>query len=147
MPKKLKLTTRLADDYTIIGIACHLKYYRITLSLNRQLHFCFKRDDDLVIGDKEDQRAYSFFICRNYDERRIYFLVSNHHPDGRLVPSEKGVDYFLIVDDILPAEQKKNIISGIQSVKNVLSAFEIPLAKIKNPDVIFEEIELHGMKG
>jgi hypothetical protein len=141
--KKIKLTAGISYDYTTIGIACHMKDYRFAFFMNEQLSFHFKKDDDLVSGDEKEPRTYSFYIYENPEDRRNYYLVSNYHEEGRLIPSEKGADFFLIVNDLLPADLKKKIIGNIQKIPQALAAYEIPKGKIKNLEIIFEEIELH----
>jgi hypothetical protein len=143
VPRKLKLTTGSSYDYTTIGIACHMKDYRFTFFLNEQLGFQMKRTEDLQYGDGKKSLGYSFYFYRNPEERRNYYLVSNYHEEGRLIPSEKGADFFLIISDILTASQKKQLISRIQKIPQVLAAYEIPKGKINNLEMIFEEIELH----
>lgn len=143
MAKRIKLSGGSSYDYTTIGIACHMKDYRFAFFVNEQLGFRFKRLDDLVSGDEKEARNFSFYIYNHPEERRNYCLVSNYHEEGRLIPSEKGADFFLIVNDILPDNLKKQIISKIQKVPQALAAYEIPAGKIKNLDVIFEEIEMH----
>jgi hypothetical protein len=141
--KKIKLTAGSSYDYTTIGIACHMKDYRFTFFANEQLGFHFKRTDDLVSGNEKESLVYSFYLYDNPDDRRQYYLVSNYHEEGRLIPSEKGADFFLIVNDVLPANLKKSIIGKIQKVPQALTAYEIPAGKVKDLDKIFEEIELH----
>ena len=143
MPRKLKISAEVTYDYTTFGVACHLKDYRFTFFLNEKLGFKFKRVDDLKIVEDGEERAYSFFLYRHPDERRNYYLISNYHESGRLIPQEKGADYFIIADDKLPATQKKELAAKVQSVQNVLAAYEIPQAKVKNLEVIFQEIEMH----
>ena len=143
MAKRLKAPSGLADDYTIIGIACHLKEYRIALIINRGLHYCLKKADDLIIYDNdESNRSYSLFNFQNNDDRRTYFLLSNHHPENKLIPSEKGLDYFLIINDVLSPALKNHITSRLQSAPNILAAYELMPARVKQLDMIFEEIEL-----
>jgi len=143
MAKKIKLATGSSYDYTTIGIACHMKDYRFTFFINEHLGIHFRRLDDLISGDEKESRNYSFYIYTNPSDRRNYYLVSNYHEEGRLIPSEKGADFFLIVNDILPANQKKEMITKIQKVPQALAAYEIPTGKVKNLEIIFEEIELH----
>jgi len=143
MAKKIKLTSGSSYDYTTIGIACHMKDYRFTFFLNEKLGFRFKRMDDLVSGDEKEMHGYSFYIYTHPEDRRNYYLVSNYHEEGRLIPSEKGADFFLIVNDVLPASLRKEIISKIQKVPQALAAYEIPAGKVKNLEIIFEEIEMH----
>ena len=143
MAKKIKLSGGISYDYTTIGIACHMKDYRFAFFVNEQLGFRFRRLDDLVSGEEKDERNYSFFIYTNPEDRRSYYLVSNYHEEGRLIPSEKGADFFLIVNDLLPAGNKKEIVSKIQKIPQALAAYEIPPGKVKNLELIFEEIEEH----
>lgn len=143
MARKLKLTSGSSYDYTTIGIACHMKDYRFTFFLNDQLGFQMKRMEDLLFGEGDDSRGYSFYIFKSPEERRNFYLVSNYHEAGRLIPSEKGADFFLIVNDILPASHKKQLISNIQKIPQVLAAYEIPKGKANNLEMIFEEIEMH----
>ncbi len=143
MAKKIKLTSGSSFDYTTIGIACHMKDYRFTFFLNEKLGFKMKRLQDLIFGTEKEARGYSFYIYKETEERRNYYLVSNFHEDGRLIPSEKGADFFLIVDDILPANQKKELIGKIQKMPQVLAAYEIPAGKANNLEMIIEEIEMN----
>jgi hypothetical protein len=141
--RKLKLSSGSSYDYTTIGIACHMKDYRFTFFLNDQLGFQMKRLEDLLYGDGNDSHGYSFYFFKDPEERRSFYLVSNYHEGGRLIPSEKGADFFLIVNDILPASRKKQLIKQIQKIPQVLAAYEIPKGKANNLEMIFEEIELH----
>ena len=120
-----------------------MKDYRFTFFLNEQLGFQFKRMDDLVLGESEGSRNYSLYMYSDREERKHFYLVSNYHEDGRLIPSEKGADFFLIADEVMPAAFKKKLISKVQKVSQVLAAYEIPAGKANNLEVIFEEIEMH----
>ena len=146
MARKLKLTPGSAPDYTVIGISCHLKDYRMVFLANRKLRFQFRRTEDLVIEEGGSVKDYSFYIYDNRDERTTYFLVQNHHPEGRLVPSLKGVDYFIIAGDMLDATSVTLMAARLQEIPQVLSSFKIDLDKVKNLDVILEEIELHMLE-
>jgi hypothetical protein len=141
--RKLKLTSDISYNYTTIGIACHMKDYRFTFFLNDQLGLQMKRMEDLLLGEEDDKRGYSFYVYENREERRNFYLVSNYHEAGRLVPSEKGADFFLILNDTMQVSQKKQLISRIQNIPQVLAAYEIPSVKANNLKMIFEEIEIH----
>jgi hypothetical protein len=141
--KKIKLSSVGSYNYTTIGIACHMKDYRFTYFLNEQMGFQLKRMNDLKLGVEQDSLGYSFYLYNIPEERRNFYLVSNYHEDGRLIPSEKGADFFLIVNDVLPLVQKKKLISKIQKIPQVLAAYDIPPGKANNLEVIFEEIEMN----
>lgn len=120
-----------------------MKDYRFTFFLNDQLGFQMKRMEDLLYGEGKESLGYSFYLYSDPEERRNFYLVSNYHEEGRLIPSEKGADFFLIVNDVLPAGRKKQLISRIQRIPQVLAAYDIPKGKANNLEFIFEEIELH----
>jgi hypothetical protein len=142
--KKFKLkSASSSSDFTMIGITCQLKNYRLALGINKKLNFSFRRIEDLLIQDGESERSYAFYLYEDKDERRNYFLVQNQHPEGRLEPSQKAIDYFLIADDILEDSKMAHILQGLKKVEQVLAAFLINPEKLKNPDIIFEEIEMH----
>lgn len=143
MPKKFKLSPGVSHEYTIFGVACHLKDYRFTFFLNEKMNFHLKRIEDLKIGERDSALSYSLFLYRHPDERRSYYLISNYHESGRLIPEERGADYFLIIDDALTSTQKKRLVTKIQSVSQVLASYEIPAGKAKNLEAIFGELELH----
>lgn len=146
MPRKLKISADVTYNHTTFGVACHLKDYRFTFFLNDKLGFRFKRIEDLKITEGGEERGYSFYMFQHPDERRNYYLISNFHESGRLIPQEKGADFFIIADDTLPAPQKKQLLAKIQSVPQVLAAYEIPLAKARNLEVIYQEIEMHFLE-
>jgi hypothetical protein len=143
VPRKLKLISSTSYDYTTIGIACHMKDYRFTFFLNDQMGFQMKRMEDLIYGEGQDVRRFSFYIFKNTEERKQFYLISNYHEQGRLIASEKGADFFLIVNDVLSAVKKRELISKIQKIPQVLAAYDIPKGKVNNLETIFEEIELH----
>ena len=120
-----------------------MKDYRFTFFLNNQLGFELKRTEDLIYGDEKSSLGYSLYFFKDLEERRNYYLVSNFHEEGRLIPSEKGADFFLIIDVVLPAIQKKQLTDKIQKIPQILAAYDIPPGKANNLEVIFEEIEMH----
>ncbi len=119
-----------------------MREYRFAYFINERLGFHFRRIEDFRPGAGPDTLFYSFYQYPHPDERRNYFLLANFHELGRLVPEERGADYFMITDDLLPVPQSKKLLSRIQSIPQVLAAYPIPQGKAKNLEVIFEEIEL-----
>jgi hypothetical protein len=140
--KKLKLTTSPASDFTFIGISCHLKDFKMAFQLNNSLGISLKRVNDFTSPDHED-RLYPFFICYNQEERKNFMLISNHHPDGRLLPKLKNFDFFLVADDVLPSARLSNLLSGIRKTEKVLMAVSISRDNLKEYDRITSDIELH----
>lgn len=120
-----------------------MKDYRFTFFLNDKLGFQLRRIADFLVGEGKDLKRFSFYIFDNPEERRQFYLVSNYHEEGRLIPSEKGADFLLIVNDALSVNRRKDLISRIQKIPQVIAAYDIPKGKANNLETIFEEIELH----
>jgi hypothetical protein len=120
-----------------------MKDYRFTFFLNDKLGFQLRRIADFLVGEGKDLKRFSFYIFDNPEERRQFYLVSNYHEEGRLIPSEKGADFLLIVNDALSENRRKDLISRIQKIPQVIAAYDIPKGKANNLETIFEEIELH----
>ena len=119
-----------------------MRDYRLCFFLNQKLQFSFARKPDLLVPGAPD-RSYSFFLYQDHDERRNYFLIANHHPEGKLLPGQKGLDFLLFIDEILRPSNIKELTAKLHSVPHVLGAFALDPSKIKNIGALLEEIEMH----
>lgn len=143
MAKKMRLQP-VPDTFTLIGIASHLKDYRLCFFLNKHMGSSFARMPDLIVpGDPE--KTYSFYLFHNKEERRNYFLIANHHPEGKLLPGQKGLDYLLFIDDLLRPEKARELAAKIQSAPNVMASFLLDPSGVKNISALIEDIEMHLM--
>lgn len=140
--KKLRLSYQPSTDFTFIGISCHLKDYKLTLNLNRSLNFSFHKVEDFSCQDNPEKK-YSFYVYHHSDERRNYILLSNHSPEGKLLPKLKTTDYFLISDEELLPKTLEALITGIRRTSQVLTAFAVDQVKNKEIATIIEDLELH----
>lgn len=140
--KKLKLTGETSSDFTIIGISCHLKDFKMAYLLNTKLGFSLKRVADFTSPDHED-RLYPFFLCYNPDERKNFMLISNHHPNGKLMPKLKNFDFFLVADDLLTPSRAGSLLEKIRKTEKVLMAVGIERESLKEFDRIASDLELH----
>ncbi len=140
--KKLKLSPEHAPDFTFIGIACHLKDYKMAFNLNSSLGLSLKRVSDFTSPDHTD-RLYSFFQCYNQEERKNFMLISNHHPDGKLLPKLKNFDFFLVSDELIATSRLEFLLSKIRKTEKVLMAAKIEREKLKVYDRITSDLELH----
>ncbi len=144
---KRKQTLQAAQDFNIslIGISCHLKSYRLSFAMDKSLRFGFTRIDDFETPGHMDESTLCF-PCLIYDDidlKTNFCLIGNHHPQGKLVPSLGQVDFFLLAGDTLGENAFLDILKKTRSIPQVLAAYEIDPAKIKDMDILFEEMELH----
>ncbi len=144
MVKKLRLNIDYNQEYVVIGIPCHLKYYRIAYLINKKLSLHLMKIEDLVILSKKKQ--YPKFVIYYYkDEENFnsFYLISNKSQNGNLIPEQKQTDYFLFIDNFLNKQTKDKLIKEIREIPNVLTAYEINPLSIKDINKILSDLEIH----
>ena len=87
--KKQILKSGYDSDISLIGISCHLKSYRLSFSMNKALRFAFQRIDDFEVPGASDSNylSYPFLVYDDADLKNHFCLISNHHPQQKLVPA------------------------------------------------------------
>jgi len=147
MAKKLSIPVSLSEEYTIIGIACHLKEYRISFQINQALRIRLRRMEDLIIeeADVADNKQYALYSYDDMDRRFCYLLLTNHHQEGKLLGSLKQTDYFLIISQILSQDELERIILRIRKVQGVLTAYQIHARDVRDMDLLLIDLEMHLM--
>lgn len=143
--KKQILRASQHTGMTIIGISCHLKYYRISFILNNILGFNLARIHDLEMPVSLDQEMISYPVLEYHDPdmKNHYSLVSNHHPQQKLLPALRQVDYFLIAANELDEKQKNEFLGRIRAIPQIAAALEIDPSKTKDMNTLLEDLEIH----
>ncbi|HNW74342.1 MAG TPA: IPExxxVDY family protein [Bacteroidales bacterium] len=121
--------------YTLFGISCHLKDFRLSYLLNKQLGMDFSKKDDF--------REFSFYLYADEDHFNTYFLLSNRGPEKVMIPELKQTDYLMLVEGPCKKKQKEWLLENIRAIPNVLTAFEIRFETIKNHPSLLDDLELH----
>lgn len=143
MVKKLSVNIDYSDEYAFIGIACHLKDYRLSFYLNKALDFKLKKIDDFnQLDERLESHPYSVFYYYCPDFHSTFCLLSNHHADMKLIPSLKQFDYFLVFQKNLNAPQKQELIRKIKKVPNMIMAYEIDYTKMNKVNYLITDLEL-----
>ena len=138
MGKKILLNVRSEPTYfTLIGISCHLKDYRLSYLLNQKLECSFSKLEDL--------QDFSFYYYRDEDRYNTYTLIANRSQESVLVPQLKQTDFLLLVEGEFKKAQKDPVLNAIRTIPNVLTAYEIRLPEIKNFEILLTDIEMHVM--
>ncbi len=144
MPRKITLNIDNKSNYLMIGISSHLKDYRISFFLNRVLGFNFRRIDDFTYSARGNETlSYPVFVYHDPDLRAHFCLMSNHHPEKKLIPALKQTDYFIFTNDPINDNNVQDLVRQIKSTPNVLTAYKIDPSEVKNMDVISADLELH----
>jgi hypothetical protein len=148
MSKKIFLEVRSEPViFTLIGISCHVKDYRISFLLNKHIGSEFLKMEDLKItlNNKKDPAEFSFYYYPDEDYFNTYYLVANRCQEYVLAPEIKQVDFLMIVEGEFRKPRKDKLIKCIRTIPNVLTAFEIKFTEIKNYETLLNDMEMHFM--
>lgn len=131
--------------YTLAGISCHLRDYRLSYLLNEHLEFRLVRLDDLPYlppGVKEPV-LFSLYRWRDDDQYNTYFLIANRSQDILLAPQVKEADFLMLIAGPFKKKQQDDLMSRLKKVPNILTAFPVPFSTVKNYESILTDLELH----
>ena len=135
--KKILDTSPDTALFTLFGICCHLKDFRLSYFLNNTL--------ELELVKMEDFMGFSFYFCRHEDGEFSYYLLGNRKQEAILLPDLKQTDFILLAEGPVNKTQKNRLLESIRGIQNVLTAFEIRFETIKNYNLILTDLELHLM--
>lgn len=149
MSKKIYLNVRSEPAvFTLLGISCHVKDYRISFLLNKHLGYDFQKMEDLKItlASKKDPAEFSLYYYHDEDYFNKYYLLANRSQDLVMAPEIKQVDFLLLIEGEFRKAQKDLLIKSIREIPNVLTAYEVKFAEIKNYETLLNDMEMHFVK-
>jgi hypothetical protein len=148
MAKKVSLKVRPEPVlFTLLGISCHLKDYRLSYLLNNNLGIFFTKHDDLRISaaGSRDETEFSFYLFRDEERLNTYYLIANRSQDFVLVPELKQFDFLLVVEGAIGTGEKEFLLKIIRGIPGVLTVVENELTGIKNYENLLTDVEMHMM--
>lgn len=159
---KLIYDDEFNESFTLIAVHCSEEDYKLAYLLNRQLGIKFKRkktDLDFStagllitfpIYDFQDVHKYNHFYivankCRSVDATLqssgglFSETLTEKSTVHYLLPEFKKVDYFLKIYSDFQVVPLRKIISGINEIKQVISAYAVDTENIKSKNnLIFD---------
>lgn len=129
-----KFTLNIEEDYefSLIGISCHAKDYKLCFEFNKLLEVDFIRTEDLDIDSKKTQGNYSLYEYIDEDNFMDYYLISNRSSKGVLIPEHKAIDYFLLLKGATNDDITDEMIQKISTLQIVLTAYKIDVDTLKS---------------
>ena len=92
MKIKHKLVLEQDYDFNVFAINSHVKAYRLCWLINQKTKFDFIKTKDHALNKEE------FFLkYKHVEEELCCYLLSNTSKKSYLVPSQKNVNFFLIL--------------------------------------------------
>jgi hypothetical protein len=154
-----KHTLHIEDDYDflLIGIASHVKDYRICWAINEALSIDLTKVESLEIKDKKQTTPsyFSFFKFDDQETFREYAVISNISESKAakttanslfandlettdsmqkdfLIPELKNFNYLMVVKGELTEAQENDIISKLKSINLVVALLPIETSTLKS---------------
>jgi hypothetical protein len=146
---KLVLDLGLSDDFTLVGIACHVKDYRFCWLLNRQLEVQLRKLKDFAPGPNrpgEEEYAYPLYYADEDFREEIFYLIGNRCAGKDLVDRYNAVDYFLFIRDLAYPGGVRALLQEIKRIPQILTTFHIPLNEFRDAEFLLEGMEFTRME-
>ncbi len=147
MSKKISKNINYFEDYHMLAIVSPLKDYTLCFHINNALNFDLVKYEDLEFSGKSDAVGkYSWYYYQDEMRRTSYYLISNKGDNGVLIPSQKTVDYYLLVKGPVASEMAGTHTSGLRNISLISAVFNVNMVQIKEMDLLLEYIELHELE-
>ncbi len=145
MPKKIKIDIDFSSDNTLLAISFQKRDYTLAYNLNKTLKTKFEKIDDLPYYDESLEKFLKFSLFHYHDDdcQLSFYLLSNHHPEGKLFRAFKTIDFFVLIHGSANDESISEIIKKIKSIQGVLTAFLPDMKSVKDYSLFLSDLELH----
>jgi len=152
---KLFLDSDFSNDYSLIAIHCTEEAYKMAFMLNKYVSLKLIRmpldvdfsnrglDVSFPIFEYEDPQTYFLYnLVANKSKSLIANISSSGGLFGDFAPDKtvktfllnefKNVDYFLKIHSDYEKVSTRNLISAINNIEQIISAYSIDVEKIKS---------------
>tara|TARA_B100000700_G_C14838963_1_gene758260 strand:+ start:109 stop:525 length:417 start_codon:yes stop_codon:yes gene_type:complete len=111
-------------EFDIFAINSHTKAYKLCWMINKTLEINLEKVNDQQIDKKRFARYQDLS-----SEGAEYNVVVNQSKEGYLIPDQKKINYFLIINKENNKLKKKDVISRLAKLKEILIIFEVKAEK------------------
>ena len=129
----MKNVLNVDDDYdfSLMGISCHAKDYRLCWEINKALGVDLEKKS---YADGENQPDEPFSNASYFDEENHidYVLIGNKYEGGLLIPEYPQLDYFLRIYGPQHEHFADSCKSSLHSVDLVLAVIELKPSQLKS---------------
>ena len=94
MKKRFTLDCSGEVEFSVLAINSHAKGYKLCWNINNFMHMNFEKIEDQTIENEMTFSRYKY----STDENIEYNIVTNRSKKGYLIPDQKSVNYFLIIN-------------------------------------------------
>lgn len=145
MPKKvLKLDFESNFDFSLAGLVCGYRDFRLCFELNLALNLNFVRNEDIYLsaGRPGSRTRHSYYNFMGADSE-TYHVLSNRDKGntGFYIPEMRNIDFFLLVTGLNNYTDMDNIIEIIRSIEIVTGIYEINPKELKSAEAFLNFTE------
>ena len=116
--------------FVVLAINSHSKAYKLCWNLNQT----FGLNLEIIDGHKINERLVFCRYKSEYVDGLELNLLSNRSKKGYMIPSQKSVNYFLIINTDNWPSIKDEFLSKLRKINDILLVFELELEKEKDSD-------------
>lgn len=110
-------------DFSLLGISCHAKDYRLSWEINRILSIALEKSDSIINHDAQDESRFATSMFFDKESHIEYCLISNKNEYGYLISEYPQLDYFMRLSGPqhdFEVEQCKNILTAINTILTII---------------------------
>ncbi len=147
MPKKLSKNINYFEDYRLLAIVSNLKDYSLCFHINGMLKQDLVKYDDLIFDfSSGPEMSFSWYYYHDSKNCTTYYLMGNKSEGSYLLPSQKTMDYFLLIKDVLNDDIIRSYANSLRKISGVSAIFNLNMEQIKELEPLLESIELHELE-
>ena len=136
----MKLTLEIENefDFSLLGISCHAKDYRLSWALNNSLNIKLKKEDDIHPELCEDGICFANSSYYDDIDHLQYALISNKEDGAHLIPEFPQLDYFFKVSGPQHEYEIEHYKQIMQNMDLILTVLVIDPKTLKSkPNLVF----------
>ena len=126
--KIFKLDDVEEDGISVFALVSQAKDYKLSWYLNKLLSIDLQKDKNYICRGKIFFSSFKFLKSEKYGSLT---LTSNNSGKGYLETTQKKINYFLTTRNFLEKNEKNELVRKINTISEVLFAFEIDLKKTR----------------
>ena len=119
-------------DFSLLGISCHAKDYRLSWEINKTLTLELEKDESLYSMDLKNEFGFSTATFSCVETHLVYMLISNKNEGGHLITEYPQLDYFIRISGPMHEMELKNCKEKLYDIKSVLTVVELNPHNLKS---------------
>lgn len=122
-------------DFSLIGIICAFKDYKLCFEINQLLEIELARIDDLELHleRKGSTGLFPLYHYKNNDDES-FFLIANKGNHTWLIPEQKHIDFYLLLRNCSPFTNIEQLIKSLKKIKIINSVIPVTPSTLKSAD-------------